>query len=357
LIIKFVHGFESIIGQKQPVRILATLLQRDTVPHAMLFCGIDSAGKKAAAMTFAMSSNCLNRPVETFQPVPPPALAGDGSFDAVNPCGDCRSCRKILSDNHPDILDVSPSGAIIRIAQIRALSESLSMKPYEARRRFVIISEAQALNPEAGNALLKLLEEPPDRTIFILLAAQASDLLPTIASRCQHVHFYPLPRKELQALLMEKENLSADDAAVIAVLANGDYAKALGFSKPFKGTDWHHWRNWLLDASGLKQPSSLSQRPIGLKLMFAEQLAAGREILPDALEVLKAWLRDLVIFKFCPEKIINSDLTDTIRDVSQSESVPTLIQKIEAIQTAQKSIRANSNARLTLEAMMLKMGC
>ena len=357
MIIKFVPGFESIIGQKQPIRILATLLQRGTIPHAMLFCGIDTAGKRTAAMTFAMSSNCLNRPVPTVQSVTPLCLAVDGSFDAVNPCRDCISCRKILSDNHPDILNISPSGAIIRIAQIRALCESLSMKPYEARRRFVIISEAQTMNLEAGNALLKLLEEPPDRTIFILLATQASDLLPTIASRCQHVHFYPLPRKELQTLLLEKENLPPDDTGVIAVLANGDYAKALAYSRPFKGTDWNHWRNWLLDASGLKQPGELSQRPVGLKLMFAEQLAANKEILLDALEVLKAWLRDLVIFKYSPEKIINTDLVDTIRNVSQTESVSTLILKIETIQTAQKSIRGNSNARLTLEAMMLKMGC
>ena len=310
-----------------------------------------------AAVTFAMSCNCINRPEQAFQPNTPLSITDDVSFDDVNPCGDCTSCRKILSDNHPDILSISPSGPIIRIAQIRALCESLSMKPYEARRRFVIISDAQAMNPEAGNAILKLLEEPPDRTFFILLATQASDLLPTIASRCQHVHFYPVPRKELQTLLMEKENLPPNEAAVIAVLANGDYAKALLLSRPFKGTDWNHWRNWLLNASGLKQPGELSKRPIGFQLMFAEQLASNKEILLDALEVLKAWLRDLIIFKFCPEKVINRDLADTIRNVSQTESVSTLILKIETIQTAQKSIRGNANARLTVEAMMLKMAC
>ena len=357
MIIKLVPGFESITGQKQPIRILATLLRRGTIPHAMLFCGMDAAGKRSAALTFAMSCNCLNRPVQTSPSDTPLSLSGDVPFDDVNPCGDCMSCRKIRSDNHPDILGISPTGPIIRIAQIRALCESLSMKPYEARRRFVIISDSQAMNPEAGNAILKLLEEPPDRTLFILLAPQSSDLLPTIASRCQHIHFYPVPRKELQTLLMEKENLPPNEAAVIAVLANGDYAKALALSRPFKGTDWHHWRQWLLDASGLKRPAELSKRPIGHQLLFAERLASNKEILLDALDVLKAWLRDLVIYKFCPEKIINTDLADTIRNVSQTESVSTLMLKIESIQTAQKSIRGNSNARLTLEAMILKMAC
>jgi len=337
--------------------MLATLLRRDSIPHALLYCGIDTTGKKTAAVTFAMSCNCLNRPAQTSPPNTPLPIAGDASFDDINPCGDCSACRKIISDNHPDILSISPAGTIIRIAQVRALCESLSMKPYEARRRFVIISDAQTMNPEAGNAILKLLEEPPDRTIFILIATQASTLLPTIASRCQHVHFNPVPRKELQRLLLEKENLPPDEAAVIAVLAGGDYAKALVFSRPFKGTDWSHWRSWLLQASGLKRPGKLSKKPIGFRLMFAEQLISNKEILLDALEVLKVWLRDLVICKFCPEKIINADLADTILNVSQTESVSTLIQKIEIIQTAQKSIRANGNARLAVESMMLKMTC
>jgi len=357
LIIKLVPGFESIIGQKQPIRILATLLRRGTIPHALLLCGIDAASKRTAAVTFAMSCNCLNRPEPARQSPAPLSGTGEVSFDDVNPCGDCISCRKILSDNHPDIISVSPSGPIIRIAQIRALCETLAMKPYEARRRFVIISDAETMNPEAGNAILKLLEEPPDRTIFFLLAAQKSDLLPTIASRCQHVYFYPVPTKELQRLLVEKENLPPNEAGIVAVLANGDYAKARMLSRPLKGTDWNHWRDWLLNASGLQRPAELSKKPIGFRLMFAEHLAANKDFLMDALEVLNVWLRDLIICKFCPEKIINADLADTIRYVSQNESVSTLLLKIETIQKAQKSIRGNANARLTLEAMMLKLAC
>ncbi len=139
------------------------------------------------------------------------------------------------------------------------------------------------------------------------------------------------------------------------MLADGDYAKAQLLSRPYKGIDWRHWRDWLLKASGLDQPRELSNRPVGFHLMFAEQLASRKEILPEALEVLKVWLRDLVICKFHPPKIINQDLADTIDKASQNESVSALIAKFETIQTAQKSIRGNANARLTLEAMMLKL--
>jgi len=317
----------------------------------MLFCGIDTAGKEAAAKTVAMACNCLNRPRSAASPL----STVDGSFDDVNPCGDCSACRKIRSGNHPDLLCIAPSGPIVRVAQIRALCEALSLKPYEARRRFVILSEAQALNPEAGNALLKLLEEPPGRTVFILLAAQASDLLPTIASRCQQVHFRPLSSKDLQTLLVERENVALAEAGVIADLAAGDTARALVLSKPFRGTDGAHWRRWLLEGSGLQRAEELSQRPIGLQLAFAEQLASRREILPEALEFLKAWLRDLIVFKFCPEKIINRDLAERIREGSKARSVAALIAGVDAIQTAQKSIRANANPRLAVEIMMAKL--
>ena len=93
----------------------------------------------------------------------------------TDPCGCCKSCRKIQTGNHPDIIQVKPFGPLIRIGQIRDLCRILAMKPYEARYRVVIISHAQAMNPAAGNALLKVLEEPPDRTILILTAMQATD--------------------------------------------------------------------------------------------------------------------------------------------------------------------------------------
>jgi DNA polymerase-3 subunit delta' len=352
-----VPAFESIIGQKQPKRMLSTLLRNGIIPHALLFSGIDGVGKRAAAMTFAMACNCFNRPTELPQGGWKSSLSIGNQIADVNPCGHCASCRKILSGNHPDIISISPSGPFIRIAQIRALCDILSMKPYEAKFRVVIISDAQTMNPEAGNALLKVLEEPPGRTILILTAIQTSDLLPTVLSRCQHIRFNPIPRKDLETLLIEKEGFYPNEAKIMAVLANGSFSKALFLKRPLKQTDWVHWRNWLLSASGLYQPETLSSKPVSFLLAFAEQLTLNKEILVDALAVLKSWLRDLVICKFCPEKIINKDLTDKIQYVSQKVTVASLLSKIDAIQTAQKSIQANANLRLTLDTMIIKLTC
>lgn len=344
-------GFDSITGQKRPIRNLAILLRRNRLPHALLFCGADVVGKKEATLLLAMACNCLKRSVRADSSSPP----SETGWEDVNPCGECASCRKIQSGQHPDIFSIGPHRDIIRIAQIRELAETLSMKPYEAKKRFIMIPDAQTMNPEASNAILKLLEEPPDQTVFILMAPQASDLLPTIASRCREIHFYPLARKELQARLIQEENLAPVATEAIAALAGGNYDKALRLCRPARGTDWVRWRQWLLFGSCLERPQELSKSPVGFLMMFAEKLAAEKELLQGALELLKTWLRDLLLYRFCPDRIIHKDLEDTIGRIAPSESVAGLLLKIDIIQRTQQSIRGNANPRLALEAMMLKL--
>ena len=170
-------GFESIIDQERPIRILTALLYHGTLPHALLFTGIAGVGKKAAAIELARACNCVKRNSGGT-----PKLKknrenrGNCTNDlnlSIGPCGRCKSCRKIRAGNHPDIIQVKPAGPYIKIAQVRALCNTLAMKPYEAKTRVVIIYDAQTMNPAAGNALLKILEEPPQRTILILIAADS----------------------------------------------------------------------------------------------------------------------------------------------------------------------------------------
>ena len=193
-------GFESIIGQDRPIRILTTLLQAGAVPHALLFTGIEGIGKQNAAVVFAMACNCAgghanSEPESEINA----SVNGDDSTKRppiTNPCGICKPCRKIESGSHPDFIRIKPAGAFIKIEQIRALCQTLAMKPYEAGMRVVVISDAQEMNSAAGNALLKVLEEPPAGTILILVANHTSGLLPTIVSRCRHIRFNPISMKE-----------------------------------------------------------------------------------------------------------------------------------------------------------------
>ena len=345
-------GFKSILGQERPIRLLTTLLQNGTLPHALLFIGIEGVGKRTAAVALAMACNCKALDPEKFterMKIRYGKLPSD-QIKPVGPCGRCKSCRKIESGNHPDIIVLHPSGPFIRIGQIRELCGTLAMKPYEARFRVVIISNAQTLNPSAGNALLKVLEEPPDRTILILTALQTSDLLPTIVSRCQHIRFYPVSRKNLESLLIQRYHANSDEAEITAILANGSVSKAVSMINPINKVNWIRRRIWLIN-----EVESLPAMSMGLRMAFAEKLSKHKEILAESLEVIKIWYRDLVVCKYHPEKIINRDLTDRIQRASKNMKVTLLISKIDDIESAQKNIQANTNLRLTLEVLIMRL--
>lgn len=344
-------GFESIIGQEQPIRILSAYLVKGCIPHAFLFTGIEGIGKRTTATAFAMALNCQERNGSAPDRDGSCRTAAKTAGTVTGPCGQCRSCRKIMSGNHPDMIHISPSGSQIKIAQIRSLIEDLAMKPYEAKFRTVLISEAHCMNPEAGNALLKVLEEPPPRTILLLTAPQVSDLLPTVISRCQHIRFNPLSEKSLAGMLVQKQRIDPDQAAVFASMANGSYRRAAAMVD----SDWLARRRWLLEAGGLECPASRSSYPIHRQLAFAEGLLQNREDILASLEIMKSWYRDLVIFPWAPDKVINKDLNARIERASREISIETLLAGIETIQSAQRAVQSNANLKLTLDTMMLRL--
>ena len=343
-------GFESIVGQQKPIRLLIAHLQNKTIPHALLFTGLEGIGKQATATAFAMACNCQYSGAEVFvQKAQTSPIAQDRRTSELS-CGSCKSCRKIQSSNHPDIIYVKPSGLFIKIEQIRELGHTLAMKPFEARLRVVILSDAQNMTTAAGNALLKLLEEPPDRTILILLARQRSELLPTIVSRCQHIRFNPISREALETMLIEEQGTTGDDAAIVAAIANGSFSKALAMIDPKNQTNWINRRNWLI-----QEVDALPSRPIGLVLAWAAKLSKNKELLFDSLEIIKTYLRDLVIYNYDPEKLINKDMQNQVRKASQKVAVSSLLTQINYIRSAQENIQGNANLRLTVEVLALRL--
>lgn len=297
-----------IVGQDTPLRLLSVLLKKGKIPHAMMFTGIEGAGKRAAAVRFAMACNC----------------EGDKeASDSLPPhCESCRSCRKIASGIHPDLCIIEPSGVFIKIDQIRELGNLLAMKPYEAKIRVVIIAEAGAMNPEASNALLKMLEEPPDRTILILTAREKTDLLPTIVSRCQPIRFMPVKQE------------SKENAEQIS-------------------------RNQRI----LKELCALSLQPLNVALSFAEKLAKDKDKLRSDLMLMASWFRDLALCRALAEKgqvcnenkLIHKDMKDEL--LSEAYHTPTsqILTKLDAIYSAMKNLRSNSNVRLTSDVLVMKL--
>jgi DNA polymerase-3 subunit delta' len=303
-------------------------------------------GKEHAAVALAMACNCAENRAQSNADRTLSDHSKTRRPFTIKPCGRCRSCRKIETNIHPDIIRLKPSGTLIKIDQIRALCQTLAMKPYEAEMRCVIISDAQCMNPAASNALLKVLEEPPVNTILILIAAHTSDLLPTIVSRCQPIRFNPISSKNLASVLIREHGIDPAEAAVIAAMAGGSVSQALRMYK----TNWINRRTWLIN-----ELDSLSPDSINRLLAFGNQLAENKDELPNALEVLKSWLRDLVMAKLHPARILNHDLATKLQQDTQSIPLPSLLSKFETIQSTQNAIQTGTNLRLAMESMVLKL--
>ena len=335
----------QLLQDQKAVDVIIALMRKESVPHALLFTGTEGIGKRAAALLFAMACNCT---LHADRMNPPGNWIG-----AMAGCG-CRSCRKILSGSHPDVHRIVPSGILIKIDRVRELRHSLSMKPYEARVRVVIIEGAQAMNPEASNALLKILEEPPDRTVFVLTAADPGDLLPTIVSRCRQLRFHPVPRMTLAALWQQKYGLSTRDADILALLADSSPGR-IDMNRPTDRDAWIRRRRWLLGR--LSEIMTRTGRDVSVSglLAVAEGLARKKAEVDAALNVIQSWLRDLVVAKYCPEKILNQDAVGDIQRISLKYTEKSLLSRIDAVNAAQRDLRSNANVRLTLEVMVLQL--
>ena len=329
-----VSGFKTIIGQPLPVRLLQTFLRNAALPHALLFTGPAGVGKRTTARAVAMALNCRKR--------------GISQGDA---CGSCQSCRQIASDHHPDILLIEPQRDYLRIDQIRKLLATLSMKPFSAEQRVVIIAEAQAMNPEAANALLKVLEEPPENTTLILTALQKSDLLPTIISRCRHIRFNPLKPEDVTLLLGSTPEIAEEFAETAASLSGGSFTKARQLAMPV----WQDRRNWLLRACGLNRREPDDCPSLASALAFAAQLAQRKEQIQDLLAILSTWLRDLMIYPYHPALVVNSDHQALLAKMRADLDDSRLLAMWQAVEKAQKDIAAKANLRLTLDVMVLRM--
>jgi DNA polymerase III subunit delta' len=162
--------FRDIIGHRRLLDLLARSIARQTLPPSLIFEGPTGAGKRATAIAVAQALNCMQ--------------------SGPDACGECAACGKITRGVHPDVLIVEPgdSGSI-KIEQVRDIADRANYRPFEGRRRVIIIDEADALVTAAQNALLKTLEEPPSTSVFILATARPDMLLPTVRSRCIRLRF------------------------------------------------------------------------------------------------------------------------------------------------------------------------
>ncbi|HEY7054893.1 MAG TPA: DNA polymerase III subunit, partial [Vicinamibacterales bacterium] len=178
-------SFREIIGHGPLLQLLARSAGRGALPASLIFSGPDGVGKRSTAVALAQVLNCER-----------PAAYGDAPGIAA--CGECSACRRIARGVHADVLVLEPGETgTIKVDQVRDAIERAAYRPFEGRRRVVIVDEADALLPEAQNALLKTLEEPPPASLFVLVTARPDVLLPTVRSRCHRLRFGPLAEADV----------------------------------------------------------------------------------------------------------------------------------------------------------------
>jgi DNA polymerase III subunit gamma/tau len=204
--------FSDLVGQSHVTATLANAIKNNRVAHAYIFSGARGVGKTTAARILAKAMNCVNGPT-------------------LEPCGECDSCKEIAAGTSLDVIEID-AASNRGIDQIRELREMVRYAPAASRSKVVILDEAHMLTGEASNALLKTLEEPPDRVIFVMATTQPEDLADTIRSRSQHFHFRALTFAEISGRLEEiakKEGLQIEPGAlaVIARMAEGSLRDAL----------------------------------------------------------------------------------------------------------------------------------
>jgi DNA polymerase-3 subunit delta' len=204
--------FRAIVGHRPLLDLLARAIARGTLPPSLVFAGPDGVGKRLTAVSLAQALNCAS-----------PSPADDGGA-----CGECASCRRIARGVHSDVLIIEPgdSGSI-KIDQIREAIDRAAYRPFEGRRRAVIIDQADALVGEAQNALLKTLEEPPSASVFVLITARQDLLLPTVRSRCHVLRFGPLSPADVAGVLMREHGFAPADAHAAAATSGGSIGRAL----------------------------------------------------------------------------------------------------------------------------------
>ncbi|HZK17985.1 MAG TPA: DNA polymerase III subunit delta' [Clostridia bacterium] len=280
-------------GHKKVVDSFRSALVKGRVAHAYIFSGPKGAGKRAMAGGLAACLLCRDRK--------------DGCA-----CGVCKDCVQYGSGNHPDLLEISPLGASVKIEQIRDMQKYVGYRAYQGSFQICIIDAADTMTLQAANCLLKTLEEPPGKVVFILVTANPSALLPTVLSRCQQVQFQREKPTDTNEYLQEA---------------------------------WESLK--IMRAAGTLEAVELAEKYAKL----------NRDDICKYLEVTALLVRDILVWKETGNigLIVNTDLLEELKEMGRLYSVVCLVKLMEEIEETTRQIEKRAYARLALEVLFLRL--
>ena len=326
-----------MIGNTWAPELLGHHIAEGQVRHAYLITGSDGIGKRTLALDFARALLCSEPPSE-------------GEF-----CKTCRPCVLVEGMVHPDLHVVVPEAEKtgLLVDDVRDLQHKIALTPIEGDRRIALLPGFDRATDNAANALLKTLEEPPGKVVFLLTARDQEGLLPTIVSRCEVIRLRSVNRETLKDALIE-QGYSSDEAALLAGVSAGLPGRALALGENKEALEERDER--------LDELIDLLSTDIAGRLAYVEPLLPKKDDLQTKrnhmLLILETWLsfwRDLLIASSGAEATRgNPDRLDDVERIMDRLSLQQVSSVIHLIQDTMNSIEMNANIRLAMENLLLK---
>lgn len=365
-------AWSDLIGQERVVSMLRRTLARERVPHAYLFHGPKGTGTVAAALELARALQCTEQTEEA--------------------CGTCAACQKTRRMVHPDVhvffpypkgtsdddvarriqrLGTSPYAPVDYVRRpsldnpektsnkqvmyhIDRMKDEvvrpMTFHPGEGAYKVALLTDADYMNDAAANAFLKVLEEPPAQTVFILTSSRVDQMLPTIVSRCQKVRFDPLAPGVIAEALQVREDIPPEDASMLARMADGSYSRALQLTQ---STHLRESRSLVLNF--LRAAYTGKVGPLNERLDALSNL--GRERVKGLLRLMIRWIRDLMLYRTLGDEapLVNLDQAEAVANFCNRLPDADLEAMVTRVEEALRLVGRNVRTRLVLMTLALQL--
>ncbi len=328
------HTTTTLVGHRPIRALLARAVASGTVPHSLLFDGPDGVGKRTCALDLAAALNCLTRT--------------DGWA-----CGACSACTRMARGAHPDVIVLAPNDkGVIAVDMVRDVIASASYRPFEARRRVVVIDEADRMPPGAQNALLKTLEEPPPSSMIVLVTARPDALLDTVRSRCPRFRFGPLSTADVAEVLGRLRGMDEDAATALAAAAGGSVGRALVAEAGVAGEARAVALAVLQGVAG--RPSASQRLGVAQRLVDTPKKKGGaseRDLLLQRLEAMAGLLRDMGGVKAGAEAgvLASPDLAQPLASLAAHYDGVRLTRAFHCVDEARRALERNQAAKVVAD--------
>lgn len=322
-------NYEDIIGHEDIVKHFKSSIELGKVSHAYILNGEKGVGKKTMASVVAKSLQCE-----------------EGGSD---PCGTCKSCLQAETGNQPDIIWVKhEKPSVLSVDEIREqVINDIGLKPYSSRYKIYIIPDAQLMNPQAQNAILKTLEEPPEYAILMLLTNNVDKFLPTILSRCIVLNFKPVEPLQMMEYLVTNVGVDQKKARFCTDFAQGNLGKAVRLAI---STDYNEIKEDSIRL--LRQIQNMDMEDI---ILAVKNMGKYKLDITDYIDIMSMWFRDIMIVKInnSPNKIIFKDEFSTMKKQASKASYEGIENILEAMDKLKVRLEANVNFDIAMELALL----